>query len=116
LDPFQKREYVPPEKIVRGLVISDVPVTVTERLDAVVFARFQNPPLSLEPRVGTVNALNPVLVIRQTPAELEEVNVSDVAVDTSVTIALYSVGDIRRMLFEETNWRLYPASTEVVAY
>ena len=51
---------------VNGDPTSSVPVTVTDKLDAVVFDNVQNAPVCAAVSVGMVNALNPVFVIRNT--------------------------------------------------
>ena len=84
-------------------MISLVPVMVTERLELVELKSFQKQPLSDDVKLGTVKALNPVLVSLQIPAEFVEVKVKEVA-DTSVVMERYSVGRTKRRLFVAESW------------
>jgi hypothetical protein len=80
-----------------GLVNPTVPVNVTERVPAVVLESVQNIPASLEVNVGTVNALNPLLVIRYTVDTLLDAKAREVPVTLEV-IQRHSVGRVNRTL------------------
>lgn len=86
-----------------------MPVIVTERFELVELKSFQKQPLSLGDNVGTVKALNPVLVNRHIPAELVVVSVKDVPV-ISLVIDRYSVGRVNRILFVADNCKLFELS------
>jgi hypothetical protein len=57
---------VDPVGNVNGELTSSVPVTVTDKLDAVVFDNVQNAPVCAAVSVGMVNALKPVFVTLKT--------------------------------------------------
>jgi hypothetical protein len=76
---------------VSGELTSSVPVTVTDKLDDVVFDNVQNAPACTAVRVGIVNALNPVFVTRKNVEKKLEERARDVPVAFDV-IQRVSVG------------------------
>ena len=91
--------------ITNGLLISEVPVIVIDKLEAVELNNCQKQPESVPVSSGIVNELNPVLVNLQIPPEFVDVKVKDVPVVLTV-IALYSVGLTNLILFVADNWKL----------